>query len=90
VQRGKSGTRLHILEAVERLLARRRSSEIRIADVTHESDAIVVNGRRVLREWRKARPGEWNLGQATEYSRSVAALLRVLSIAREVADALSE
>lgn len=53
-----------------------------------EADAIVVNGRRVLHEWRKARPDAWNLGQATEYSRSVAALLKVTGIAQEVADKL--
>lgn len=55
-----------------------------------EADAIVVNGRRVLHEWRKARPGDWNKDRATEYSRSVAAVLKVFSIAQEVADTLSQ
>jgi hypothetical protein len=54
-----------------------------------EADDIVVNGRKVLREWRKARPGDWDKKQATKYSASVAAVLRVFEIAQEVADTIS-
>lgn len=41
MSRRESSTRLHIIEAVESLLAKRRSSEIRISDVTDEADVAV-------------------------------------------------
>jgi hypothetical protein len=52
------------------------------------AETISVNGRRVLHEWRRARPGEWDRHRATEYSRSVFALLSVYSIAQRVGELL--
>jgi hypothetical protein len=54
-----------------------------------EAETIVIHGRKVLDEWRKARPGDWDRHTATEYARSVAALLEVRRIANEVAESLT-
>jgi len=55
----------------------------------HDSaDTIIVNGRRVLYEWRRARPGDWNRLRAIEYSRSVYALQQVHQLAQQIQDLL--
>lgn len=53
------------------------------------AEQIVLHGRKVLVEWRKARPGNWDRGTAEEYAKSVAALIRVDALTREVAQLLS-
>ncbi len=51
----------------------------------HESvEQVEIHGRQVLREWRKARPGDWPRNIALEYARTISALLRVLEISRRV------
>jgi hypothetical protein len=49
-----------------------------------QAESITVNGRRVLYEWRRARPGEWDRHRAVEYSHSVFALLNVYKVAQHV------
>lgn len=48
-------------------------------------DDLQVNGRQVLREWRNARPGDWQRPTAVEYARTVAALAQVKAISKLVA-----
>lgn len=50
---------------------------------------LQVNGRKVLQEWRRARPGDWSNATATEYARSVSALAQVKADSGLVAIALN-
>lgn len=54
----------------------------------NEADAILVHGQRVLSKWRAARLGDWDQRRATEYARTVAAILGVRAAADEVAGLL--
>ena len=51
---------------------------------------LQVNGRQVLKEWRRARPGDWQRATAVEYARTVAALAEVKAIGGLVAIALEQ
>lgn len=51
----------------------------------NEAERIVVHGRRVLADWRAARPGDWDKRTAIEYARSVEALLEMVALSQEVA-----
>lgn len=54
-------------------------------DRDDEARAITLHGRKVLDKWRAARPDPWDAHTATEYARSIAAILRIREIADEVA-----
>lgn len=49
-----------------------------------EADAIKIHGRKVLKEWRKAREGAWTKSVATEYARTISGLLIAKRLGEEV------
>jgi hypothetical protein len=49
-----------------------------------EADEISIHGRKVLKEWRKARDSDWNKLVATEYARTIASLLLARELGEEV------
>lgn len=59
-------------------------------DLHNEVADLQVNGRKVLQEWRRARPGDWPHTTATEYARTVAALARTRVVGVLVAATLDQ
>ncbi len=51
----------------------------------NDAEAITPHDRNVLETWRNARPGPWDQVQASDYGRTVTALLRIRQSADEVA-----
>ena len=49
-----------------------------------EVEEISIHGRKVLKEWRKAREGTWNKLVASEYAHTIGGLLLTKKLAEEV------
>lgn len=57
-------------------------------DGHNDAEEIRFHGRDVLAEWRSGRSGDWTRQTATEYARTVAALLKISALSDEVKELL--